>query len=118
MSKPQDEIGIILFGCNDTKNDLNNSQLGFENVVEMGHMQIGTWEMLKRIDNIVQGNEESEFVDALLVAVNFMKNETEAKKFNNHRIILLTNFTTEADDADIEVITTNISDSGIELIGV
>jgi hypothetical protein len=113
-----DEIGIILFGSDETKNDLNTSSLGFDNVYEMGSLQVANWEMVKMIDKIEPGTATCDWVDGLLVAINYIRTEAEARKFTNIRVILLTNFLTETNDDDVEVIIKNITDNCIELVGV
>lgn len=77
FSAPTDEVGVILFGCKETSNALNSSDLGFEGIVEMGSLEVPTWEMLRKLDK-VQGNNESnvDWIDALLVALEFARNET------------------------------------------
>ncbi|KAG5679836.1 hypothetical protein PVAND_009374 [Polypedilum vanderplanki] len=118
LTKPEDEIGVILFGTGETKNDLNSSDLGFENIVEMDFLQCGTWKLVKALDNVKPGNATCDWIDALLVGINYIKNETGAKNFCKTRIILITNFQVEAHDDELNVVAANISDNMIELIGV
>jgi ATP-dependent DNA helicase 2 subunit 2 len=77
LTKPNDEVGIVLFGSDDTKNDLNSSDMGFEHVVEVDTMQMCTWDMLKSIDTIKTGHATCDWVDALLVGINYTRSETE-----------------------------------------
>lgn len=77
FSCPQDEIGIILFGANETQNGLNNSQLGFEGILEMGPLECPTWEMQRKLEKInVCETTSCDWVEALLVAVSFASEET------------------------------------------
>lgn len=64
-------------GADDTKNDLNTSLSGFDNIVEMIPLQIPTWEMVRELEDLEAGNFSSDWVDGLVVALNFAKNETQ-----------------------------------------
>lgn len=117
LCNPDDEIGIVLFGCNHTNNDLNTSLSGFDNVYEMNSMQNGTWELVRKIEALEKGDVEGNWVKGMLVAINYMKNETEAKKIGSHRIILFTNFLTQVEeDDDLNVIIDQIVQNDIQLI--
>ncbi|XP_070496004.1 X-ray repair cross-complementing protein 5-like [Chironomus tepperi] len=118
FAKPYDEIGIILFGTDDTKNDLNDKNFGYDNIVEMDTLKMPSWTMLEEVCKIKPGNALVGWSDGLLVAMNYMSTETEAKKFSHLRIILFSNFMTSTNDQDLDVITSNISNLEIELIGV
>ena len=77
FSSPQDEIGIIIFGCNETQNALNNSQLGFQGILEMGSLECPTWEMLRKLEKVeVCETNSCDWIEALLVAVNYASEET------------------------------------------
>lgn len=77
FAKPNDEVGLLLMGADDTKNDLNTSLSGFDNIVEMIPLQIPTWEMVRELEDLEAGNFSSDWVDGLVVALNFAKNETQ-----------------------------------------
>jgi ATP-dependent DNA helicase 2 subunit 2 len=78
FAKPNDEVGIILFGSDETKNDLNSDKLGYQNIVEMDELKIASWDMLKKIKEIKQSQTNScDFVSALLVGINYARNQTE-----------------------------------------
>lgn len=118
FSKPNDEIGIVLYGSDETKNDLYDQDLGYENIVELDTMKMPSWNMVEKVENIKQGNRSVGWSDVLVAAIQYMSNETQAKKFTNLRIILFTNFMSSTNENDLDVISENISNLGIELIGV
>jgi ATP-dependent DNA helicase 2 subunit 2 len=118
FNRPNDEIGIIIFGSENTTNDLNKSMEGYENVEELGCLEVPSWSMLKKVGQIKQTDQVGDWVDASIVAANYLRNEVMAKKFQNLRIILLTNFNAESNMKDIEVIADSFNEFGIELIGV
>lgn len=63
-------------GANYTKNDLNTSMDGFENIVEVIPLQMPTWEMVRSLEMLEASAFSSDWVDALVVAMNFTNNET------------------------------------------
>lgn len=76
FASPTDEIAVLLMGADDTKNDLNTSMDGFENIVEFIPLQMPSWEMVRQVDGIKICENCSDWVDGLVVALNFAKNET------------------------------------------
>lgn len=52
FAKPNDEIGVVLMGAEQTSNDLNTSLSGFDNIIEKIPVQMPTWEMVREIDRL------------------------------------------------------------------
>lgn len=63
-------------GSDDTGNDLNKSLQGFDNIVELIPVQMPTWEMVRMIEKLEIGSESSDWVDGLVVGLNFVRNQT------------------------------------------
>ena len=60
-----------------TKNDLNRSLGGYENITEHHDIQTPNWQMLRSLDKEVQQGEAfGDWVDCLIVAMNFMQLQT------------------------------------------
>lgn len=77
FAKPNDEVALLLMGAEDTNNDLNRSMTGFENIVELIHLQMPTWDMIKVLDKLEPSEVSADWIDGLVVALNFARNETE-----------------------------------------
>lgn len=78
FAKPNDEIALILMGSDETINDLNRSMKeGFENIVEKIPLQMPTWEMVRTLNELRPSEFSSEWVDGLVVALNYAKLETQ-----------------------------------------
>lgn len=71
------EVGLVLMGSDDTSNDLNTSLQGFDNIVEFIPVQMSTWEMVRKIEKLEIGSVSSDWIDALVVGLNFARNETQ-----------------------------------------
>ncbi|CAO1394725.1 unnamed protein product [Diamesa hyperborea] len=119
FTKPNDEIGLVLMGCDDTQNDLNSSLEGYENIAEVIPLSIPRWEMLRTLEKIeASDTASSDWVDGLVVALNYLKIQAEGKKFAHTRIVLITNFLVMASDSNIDVIISTIGDCDIELVAI
>ena len=70
--RPKDEIGIILMGANESNNESN-----FENITEVGPVQISNWKMVEDVLNLQTTDQTSNWVDALYVAFDYINQECE-----------------------------------------
>lgn len=77
FAKPNDEVGLVLMGAEETSNDLNSSLKGFEHIVEKIQLQIPTWEIIRDLDQLSPCDYSSDWVDGLVVALNYAKNSTQ-----------------------------------------
>lgn len=78
FTKPNDEIGLVLMGCDDTQNDLNSSLEGYENIAEVIPLSIPRWDMLRTLEKIeASDTASSDWVDGLVVALNYLKIQAE-----------------------------------------
>ena len=64
-------------GTDDTNNDLNKSLEGFQNVTEFIPLQLPNWDMIRMVDKIEVCDAPSDWVDGLVVALNFAKLGTQ-----------------------------------------
>lgn len=77
FSSPQDEVGVILFGCEETKNSLDSPDYEIKGVFEMDGLQIPTWEMLRKLDKVEANKEKDvDWVVGLLAAMHYAREET------------------------------------------
>jgi ATP-dependent DNA helicase 2 subunit 2 len=97
----KDEIGLILFGSNETANDLWDGE-------NYGHISIAKpisevdWKLLDYVQkNIRATNIEGDVYDALIVAADHLHNASKDRKYNEKRILMLTDFSTTSSDEDI-----------------
>ncbi|CRK99586.1 CLUMA_CG012898, isoform A [Clunio marinus] len=118
FAKPFDEIALILMGSDETDNELNKSFNDYENIVEKVHLQLPSWDMVRKLDELTTTDFASDWVDGLLVAINFAKVHTQAKKFHNIRILVVTNFVSDVNDNNLDVIIATINESKVELLAI
>lgn len=96
FSDSTDEIGVILFGSDETKNELAEDNFGDQyqhiNVVTEWLM-IPTWDIVQNVLKLHPTNVTStDWLDAVIVAMQFIKTQTEAKFFSDLKIVLFSNF--------------------------
>lgn len=77
FAKPDDEIGVVLMGTENTDNDLNKSLGDFENLVEFIKLQKPNWNMIRQIEKLEASDVSSDWVDGLTCSLNFAKEETQ-----------------------------------------
>uniref|UniRef100_A0A182JTS8 Ku domain-containing protein n=1 Tax=Anopheles christyi TaxID=43041 RepID=A0A182JTS8_9DIPT len=87
---PNDHVGIVLFGTDETNNQLNVDSGGYENITEAFELKPPNWQTLRIMQNqVVRTNSEACWFDALIVATNFLRNGALGKKFTGFSIILI-----------------------------
>lgn len=78
FSNSADEIGLILFGCAETKNCIAD-ETGYRNIAVLTeHLILADWELLRVVNELdINLNCTADWLDALVVALQFIKDETE-----------------------------------------
>ena len=112
----KDEIGLILFGSNETANDLWDGE-------NYGHISIAKpisevdWKLLDYVQkNLRTSNIEGNVFDALIVAANHLHDASKDRKYNEKRILMFTDFSSASDeDQSIESITIALKKENIQL---
>jgi len=63
------------------------------------------WDTVKYLQQHVEGTDvESDWIDAVVVALDFLKTETEGKKYSALKIVLFSDLGTKADPDQLEII--------------
>jgi len=101
----KDEIGVILYGSEDTNNPLDYDGV---NVLGRGLAQ-ADWELITYIREHVKGtHKDGDWIDAVVVALDFLKTASEEKpekkKFSALKIVLFSDLGCVADTDQIELI--------------
>jgi len=101
FGESKDEIAVVLFGADDTKNTLDYDGI---NVLGRGLAQ-ADWEIITYIREHVKGTDkEGDWIDAVVVALDFLKTASEQKKFSALKIVLFSELGIEADPDQLEMI--------------
>ena len=101
FGESKDEIAVVLFSADDTKNTLDYDGV---NVLGRGLAQ-ADWEIITYIREHVKGTEkEGDWLDAVVVALDFLKTASEQKKYSALKIVLFSELGVEADPDQLEMI--------------
>ncbi|XP_053676076.1 X-ray repair cross-complementing protein 5-like [Anopheles nili] len=90
FSAPNDQVGMVLMGTEETNNQLNVESGGYEHICEAFDLKPPNWQNLRILENqISQSMSEANWFDALIVATNFLRNGALGKKLLDCNIILI-----------------------------
>ncbi|XP_066542697.1 X-ray repair cross-complementing protein 5 [Hoplias malabaricus] len=115
FAENKDELALVLFGTDDTKNPL--AQDGqYQNICVHRHLMLPDFHLLEEIENQLQpGSEHADWLDALIVCMDLLQKETMGKKYERLHIVLLTDLNTPACADQLDVIVGNLKKAGITL---
>ncbi|XP_023334987.1 X-ray repair cross-complementing protein 5 [Eurytemora carolleeae] len=85
FEETKDEFGLVFFGTEGTKNPLS-----YENVeISKRGFCRADWDTVKYLREHIVGTEvEGDWVDGLVVALDFLRRESEGKKYTTLKIVL------------------------------
>ncbi|XP_065844073.1 X-ray repair cross-complementing protein 5-like [Oscarella lobularis] len=100
----KDEIGLVLFGTRETDNPLAESG-GYDHVTLAHKLAAPSLDFLKLIQNeITPGNEDGDFIDALVVAMDHAQHHMKGRKLGGAKFILFTDCGSPASQDQLESI--------------
>uniref|UniRef100_A0A9R1SB51 X-ray repair complementing defective repair in Chinese hamster cells 5 n=2 Tax=Cyprinus carpio TaxID=7962 RepID=A0A9R1SB51_CYPCA len=103
----KDEVGVVLFGTDDTKNRLAKDGQ-YENITVLRHLMMPDFELLEDIESKLQpGGQQA---DCILPVTLQME-----KKFERLNIVLLTDLNVQTSEDQLDIITENLKKAGITL---
>ncbi|TMW56844.1 hypothetical protein Poli38472_006854 [Pythium oligandrum] len=118
--KPKDEVGVVLFGTEETSNQLNEDQGEDEytNVTVLSDIDTPTLSVCEKLQTITPTADPAVKVDllnGLIVALDLLFRRTEGKKYEK-RLLVLTDAASKIEDAsDIESVVEMIKNMDVKL---
>uniref|UniRef100_A0A182MWT4 Ku domain-containing protein n=1 Tax=Anopheles culicifacies TaxID=139723 RepID=A0A182MWT4_9DIPT len=104
FSAPNDHVGVVLFGTNETNNELNVELGGYEHITEAFELKQANWPALRILqDQVTQTNLDACWFDALIVAISFLRNGSQDKKFTDYNIILISPFLKRSEVSQVQL---------------
>lgn len=67
----KDEVALILLGSEETNNNLN-----YKNISVAHSLGLPSWEMVQFVEDLKETVVDADWIDAIVVAVDFLKEET------------------------------------------
>ncbi|XP_029967221.1 X-ray repair cross-complementing protein 5 [Salarias fasciatus] len=115
FAEAKDEVALVLFGTDATKNPLDQDNQ-YQNITVHRHLMVPDFELLEEIENQIHPeNQQADWLDALVVCMHVLRTETEGKKYNVRNIVLLTDLNTQASSDKLDVIIKNLQQADITL---
>lgn len=116
FAESKDEIGIVLFGTSETDNVLAEGNAGeYQNISVIRNLRTVNWDILMDIKEIEEGKVDTDFIDALIVGMDMIEAQTKGKKFASFRVVLISNFTSEVSDNQLDIIAAGLKEKKMEL---
>ncbi|XP_049626283.1 X-ray repair cross-complementing protein 5 [Suncus etruscus] len=115
FAESKDEVAVVLFGTDDTKNVLAREDQ-YQNITVHRHLMLPDFDLLEDIENKIQpGSQHADFVDALIVCMDLIQHETVGKKFEKRHIEVFTDLNSPFSQDQLEIVINNLRKSGISL---
>ncbi|XP_069839685.1 X-ray repair cross-complementing protein 5 [Dendropsophus ebraccatus] len=115
FAETKDEIAVVLFGTNGTDNALA-SRDQYRNITVQRHLMLPDFQLLEEIQNVIQpGDQQADFLDALIVCMDLLQKETLGKKYEKLHIAVLTDLSSPFTQDQLEIIIANLKKAGITL---
>ncbi|KYQ93240.1 ATP-dependent DNA helicase [Tieghemostelium lacteum] len=97
----KDELGLVLIGTKDTKNNLQKD--GYQHITVVCDIEEPKIETLKFLDNLGPGQSRGDIIDALIVGMDMLIQKTDSKKYQK-RIFLVTNAQDPINRDDLKIV--------------
>lgn len=115
FSETKDELALVLFGTDSTKNSLDKDGQ-YQNITVHRHLMMADFELLEEIENQIHPeSQQADWLDALVVCMDLIQTETKGKKYDRLNIVLLTDLNTQASPEHLDVIIENLKQADITL---
>ncbi|CAM4600033.1 unnamed protein product [Leuciscus chuanchicus] len=116
FAENKDEVALVLFGTDGTKNPLAKDGGGYENITVHRHLMMPDFELLQEIESELQpGGQQADWLDAVVVCMDLLQKETMGKKNDRLNIVLLTDLNIQTSADQLDVIIQNLKKAGITM---
>ncbi|NXU13123.1 XRCC5 protein, partial [Pardalotus punctatus] len=115
FAESKDEVAVVLFGSNGTRNDLASGDQ-YQNITVHRSLMLPDFDLLEDIqDAIKAGSAQADFLDAIIVCMDLLQKETIGKKYEKRHIELFTDLSSPVSEDQLEIIIANLKKTGISL---
>lgn len=85
-----DEVGIVLFGTEDTNNELTKEVGGYEHVVVLRHIKVVDGDLVEALQQLPRGTVAGDFLDAIVVGMDMLIKKFGSTNKGKKRLCLIT----------------------------
>uniref|UniRef100_G1PNC7 X-ray repair cross-complementing protein 5 n=1 Tax=Myotis lucifugus TaxID=59463 RepID=G1PNC7_MYOLU len=115
FAESKDEIALVLFGTDGTENALACEDQ-YQNITVHRHLMLPDFDLLEDIESKIQpGSQQADFLDALIVCMDVIQQETVGKKFEKRHIEVFTDLSSPFSKDQLDTIIHNLKKSNISL---
>ncbi|KAM6178355.1 X-ray repair cross-complementing protein 5 [Rhynchocyon petersi] len=115
FAESKDEIALVLFGTDGTENALAREDQ-YQNITVYRHLMLPDFDLLEAIQSKIQpGSQHADVLDALVVCMDVIQQETVGKKFEKRHIEVFTDLSSPFSKDQLDVIIHNLKQYGISL---
>lgn len=86
-----DEVGFVLFGTADTKNELTEEVGGYEHVTVLRNIKVVDEDLVDALQNLPRGSVSGDFLDAIVVGMDMLIKKFGQTNKGKKRLCLITN---------------------------
>ncbi|PKA47661.1 ATP-dependent DNA helicase 2 subunit KU80 [Apostasia shenzhenica] len=95
-----DEVGIVLFGTEETKNDLQKEVGGYLHVLVLQDIKVVDSDVMDSLHELQRGTHNGDFLDAIVVGMDMLIKKFGPAHKGKHRLCLITNAQHEIKEPD------------------
>ncbi|NXC55270.1 XRCC5 protein, partial [Aleadryas rufinucha] len=115
FAESKDEVAVVLFGTDDTRNGLA-SEGQYQNITVHRSLELPDFDLLEDIQDVIKaGSEQADFLDAIIVCMDLLQKETIGKKYEKRHIELFTDLSSPVSEDQLGIIIANLKKTGISL---
>uniref|UniRef100_A0A672VBL4 X-ray repair cross complementing 5 n=1 Tax=Strigops habroptila TaxID=2489341 RepID=A0A672VBL4_STRHB len=104
FAESKDEIAVVLFGTDGTRNDLA-SRDQYQNITVHRSLMLPDFDLLEDIQDVIKpGSEQADFLDAIIVCMDLLQKQTIGKKYEKRHIELFTDLSSPVSEDQLEII--------------
>ncbi|KAM1252435.1 hypothetical protein ACFX13_041280 [Malus domestica] len=86
-----DEVGAVLFGTEDTENELTTEVGGYKHVVVLQNIKVVDGHLVETLQQLPRGTHEGDFLDAIIVGLDMLIKKYGETYKGKKRLCLITN---------------------------
>uniref|UniRef100_A0A663N2F5 X-ray repair cross-complementing protein 5 n=1 Tax=Athene cunicularia TaxID=194338 RepID=A0A663N2F5_ATHCN len=115
FAESKDEVAVVLFGTNGTRNDLASGDQ-YQNITVYRSLMLPDFDLLEDIQDVIKpDSEQADFLDAIIVCMDLLQKETIGKKYEKRHIEVFTDLNSPLSEDQLEIIIANLKKTGISL---
>ncbi|NXD78708.1 XRCC5 protein, partial [Halcyon senegalensis] len=115
FAESKDEVAVVLFGTDGTRNDLATGDQ-YQNITVHRSLMLPDFDLLEDIQDVIKpGSDQADFLDAIIVCMDLLQKETIGKKYEKRHIELFTDLSSPVSEDQLEIIIANLKKTGISL---